>query len=106
VLFLDLGGFKNVNASRGHVAGDQMLVATAHKLQTTLRPEDVLARLGGDEFTILLSDIHSVRDATRVATRIQNELQRPCSVNGRDVSTTASIGIALSTHGYSETEGI
>jgi diguanylate cyclase (GGDEF)-like protein len=106
VLFLDLDRFKNVNDSLGHVAGDQMLAATARKLQTTLRPEDVLARQGGDEFTILLSDIHNASDATRVASRIQNELQRPCDVNGRDVTTSASIGIALSTHGYSEPEEV
>ncbi len=106
VLFLDLDRFKFINDSFGHLVGDHLLIATARKLETTLRPEDVVARLGGDEFSILLNDIHSSRDATRVANRIHDELSLPFRLDGHDVSTTASIGIALSTHGYSETEEV
>ncbi|MBA3441813.1 MAG: EAL domain-containing protein, partial [Pyrinomonadaceae bacterium] len=106
VLFVDLDRFKSINDSFGHIVGDQLLAATARKLETTLRPEDVIARLGGDEFTILLNNIHTISDATRVANRIHDELRLPFQLDRHDVSTTASIGIALSTHGYSQPEEV
>ena len=106
VLFLDLDRFKAINDSLGHVVGDQLLVVTARQLETTVRPEDVVARLSGDEFTILLSDIHSISDATRIAKRIHNAFRQPFDLDGHDVLTTVSIGIALSTHGYSYPEEV
>lgn len=106
VLFLDLDNFKTINDSLGHTVGDQFLAATARRLETTLRPEDVVARMGGDEFTILLNDIKSISDATRVAKRVHDSLSLPFHVNGRDFSTTTSIGIALSTPAYKETEEV
>ena len=74
VIFLDLDRFKDVNDSLGHLTGDQLLIATAHLLQSILRPMDTVARLGGDEFVILLEDIRDVSDVTRVADRIQKKL--------------------------------
>jgi diguanylate cyclase (GGDEF)-like protein/PAS domain S-box-containing protein len=106
VLYLDLDNFKTINDSLGHMAGDQFLVASARRLETTLRPEDVVARMGGDEFTILLNDIKSISDATRVANRVHNSLVLPFHIGGREVSSTASIGIALSTPEYKETEEV
>jgi diguanylate cyclase (GGDEF)-like protein/PAS domain S-box-containing protein len=106
VLFLDLDLFKSINDSLGHTIGDQLLVTTARRLETTLRPEDVVARIGGDEFTILLNDIKSIADATRVANRVHESLGMPFRVNGKEVSTTTSIGIALSTRAYKETEEV
>ncbi len=96
VLFLDLDRFKVINDSLGHTIGDQLLVEIARKLQTCLRPGDTVARLGGDEFTILLEDIKDVSDATHLANQIQQELTLPFNLNGQEVFTTASIGIALS----------
>lgn len=97
VLFLDLDNFKVVNDSLGHKAGDTWLIVVAKRLKNCLRPEDTLARLGGDEFTVLLEDVSSVSEATRVAERIAEELRAPFFLEGQEVSATASIGIALST---------
>lgn len=95
VLFLDLDRFKIINDSLGHLVGDQLLVAIASRLQICLRPGDLVARLGGDEFTILLENIKDVSDATKVAERIQQELTKSFFLNGYEVFTAASIGIAL-----------
>jgi diguanylate cyclase (GGDEF)-like protein/PAS domain S-box-containing protein len=96
LLFLDLDRFKVVNDSLGHILGDKLLIALAHRLQTCVRASDTVARLGGDEFTILLDNIQSVCDTTLAANRIQTELTRPFNIEGHEVFTTASIGIVFS----------
>ena len=101
VLFLDLDRFKVVNDSLGHSVGDDLLVAIGHRLEACLREGDSVARLGGDEFAILLDDVRDVNDATRIADRIERELSTPFTLRGHEVFTTASIGIALSSTGYS-----
>jgi diguanylate cyclase (GGDEF)-like protein len=115
VFFLDLDRFKVINDSLGYVVGDQLLIALARRLETSLRSCDTvarlggtptMARLGGDEFTILLDDIHHVNDATCVAERLQQQLAAPVAINGHEVCTTASMGIALSTTGYERPEDI
>ena len=106
VFFLDLDRFKIVNDSLGHLIGDQLLVTTARRLQACLHTGDTIARLGGDEFAILLDDIHEVSDATRIAERIQRQLALPFSINGQEVFTSASIGIALSSTGYERPEDL
>lgn len=95
VLFLDLDGFKDVNDSLGHEAGDKLLIAIAKRLRGCLRPEDTVARLGGDEFTILIEEAPDVRAAVRVAERIAVALAEPVDLEGRSVAVTSSIGIAL-----------
>jgi diguanylate cyclase (GGDEF)-like protein/PAS domain S-box-containing protein len=100
VLFLDLDRFKVINDSLGHALGDQLLISLAKRLQSCLRPGDTVARLGGDEFTILVEDILDVRDAIKVAERIQKELQLPFRLDGRDIFTSVSIGIAISSAEY------
>jgi len=94
VLFLDLDRFKIINDSLGHLVGDQLLVRIAERLKASLRPGDTAARLGGDEFTVLLEDIHDAGEAIEVAGRLQRELSLPLVLNGHEVFTTVSIGIA------------
>jgi diguanylate cyclase (GGDEF)-like protein/PAS domain S-box-containing protein len=100
VLFLDIDRFKVVNDSMGHLLGDKLLIAIARRLETCVRPIDTVARLGGDEFTILLEDITHVEDATDIAERIYMALQTACKIDGHEIFTTASIGIALSADNY------
>jgi len=96
VLFIDCDGFKLVNDSLGHSIGDRLLIATARRLETVLRPGDTLARIGGDEFTMLLEDIPDDRAATTVAERLLKAFSKPFRFGGQDVFATVSIGIALS----------
>ena len=100
LLFLDIDRFKVVNDSLGHLIGDQLLVAIARRLERCVRPGDTVARLGGDEFTVLLDDIVDASDATRIADRIQRDLNMPFNLSGQEVFTSASIGIALSGSAY------
>lgn len=100
VLLLDLDRFKIVNDSLGHHIGDKLLIELAQRLNLCVRDGDTVARFGGDEFTILLDEITDVSDATRVAERIQEALQSPFILDGHEVFTSASVGIALSATGY------
>ncbi|MEH1866401.1 MAG: diguanylate cyclase [Nostoc sp.] len=102
VLFLDLDGFKDINDRFGHGIGDDFLVAIARRLESCLRGGDTVARFGGDEFTVLLEDIKDITDATNVAKRIQESLRSPLLLNGCELSTTASIGIAWNFSSYEE----
>lgn len=104
VLYLDVDRFKGVNDGLGHAAGDELLVEISRRLERCVRPSDTLARLGGDEFTVLLEDIASETDATRVADRIHRELAEPLVVNGQEVFSSVSLGIALSSSHYERPE--
>jgi diguanylate cyclase (GGDEF)-like protein/PAS domain S-box-containing protein len=111
VLFMDLDGFKNVNDTLGHAAGDMILQRAAERLNDGLRPSDVLsratgfdedtsqevplARLGGDEFTALLLDIDRPEDAIAVARRICTLMRRPFVLDDRELRLSASVGVAL-----------
>jgi diguanylate cyclase (GGDEF)-like protein/PAS domain S-box-containing protein len=106
VVFLDLDRFKGVNDSLGHAAGDELLVQLARRLQTCLREGDTLARHGGDEFTILLDDVKGAAEALSVAERIHDATAHPFQVGGRDVVSTASIGIAIWAPSYARAEDL
>jgi diguanylate cyclase (GGDEF)-like protein/PAS domain S-box-containing protein len=106
VLFVDLDRFKLINDSLGHSLGDQLLVAIARRLEACLRLGDTVARLGGDEFAILLEDIQDLSGATQIAERIKQALALPFNLNGYEVFTTASIGIALYTPSYIQPENL
>ena len=95
VLFLDLDRFKVVNDSLGHRAGDQLLIQISRRLERTRRAGDTVARLGGDEFAVLVEGVENASDAARVAERVQRELSMPFEIDGQEVFTSASIGIAL-----------
>ena len=96
VFFLDLNRFKYVNDSLGHKSGDLLLVGIAQRLKACLRASDILARLGGDEFAILLEDIPTLSEATKLAQRIQQSLKSPFHLGIHEVFTSVSIGIAFS----------
>ncbi|MGB8651927.1 MAG: GGDEF domain-containing response regulator [Mycobacteriales bacterium] len=93
VLFLDLDGFKWVNDSLGHDAGDQVIVEVARRLDVVLRDYDTAARHGGDEFLILTETEHGAEDVSLLAERIRTSLATPVQVAGTDVHITASIGV-------------
>jgi diguanylate cyclase (GGDEF)-like protein/PAS domain S-box-containing protein len=102
VLFIDLDGFKKINDDFGHVVGDQLLNSAAERLERTVRPGDTLARFGGDEFVILLEYVTGIADVIMVADRVQQRLETPFKLNGREHRIAASIGVALSETGYAD----
>jgi diguanylate cyclase (GGDEF)-like protein/PAS domain S-box-containing protein len=106
VLFIDLDRFKVINDSLGHLVGDQLLSAIAHRLEVCLRDGDTIARLGGDEFTILLDGIKDYSDAQRVAERVQEVLEQPFTLAGRELFVTASVGIKYSGSGDEQPEDL
>ena len=106
VLFLDLDRFKNINDSLGHAVGDELLVIAARRLKHCIRNTDIVARLGGDEFAILLDGLGDYSVAIRIAERVQRKLMQPVRLNGQEIYTTASIGIALSTIDYDQPENM
>lgn len=93
VLFIDLDRFKFVNDSLGHFIGDELLVAIAGRLNSSMRPPDMVARLGGDEFVVLVEGRYYSEKITRIAERIQKKISSPFKLQGHEVFTTASIGI-------------
>jgi diguanylate cyclase (GGDEF)-like protein len=96
ILVLDLDGFKSVNDTLGHPAGDLLLTQVADTLQGSIRPVDVVARLGGDEFGILLTQLPAAANADAIATQLLDRLrQGSYTVHGIELSVDASIGIAL-----------
>lgn len=100
LLFLDLDGFKLINDTLGHSVGDIFLQEVAQRIKSSIRPYDKLARLGGDEFTIILENIDDLKIISQISDRIQSNLQQPLLLNGQEVFTSCSLGIALSNVGY------
>ena len=95
VIFLDLDGFKEINDTRGHSAGDRVLREVADRLAGTLRPMDTVSRLGGDEFVVLLPEMEGPEDGLIVGARITEALSLPIDVDNAAVPVTTSMGIAV-----------
>ncbi|WP_455356711.1 putative bifunctional diguanylate cyclase/phosphodiesterase [Streptomyces sp. SYSU K217416] len=110
VLFIDLDGFKAVNDSIGHQAGDELLIQAARRLQDSVRAGDTAARLGGDEFAaLILGDGGGDRSAREyqvqeIADRLRTTLSKPYRIEGRDVRVAASIGVAFADEGITPTD--
>lgn len=95
LLFLDLDGFKKVNDSLGHDAGDELLIQVAKRLSETVHKTDVVARLGGDEFVILLLDVEGCSIPQKIAEEIIKQLAMPFRLKAAEARIGTSIGIAL-----------
>jgi diguanylate cyclase (GGDEF)-like protein len=106
VLLLDLDGFKLVNDSLGHEAGDSLLRETARRVALELRPNEAAARLGGDEFAVLIEDCAGSEAPAALAERLQAAVSTPCRLGDTDITVTASIGIALGTDSYADTQAV
>jgi len=109
VLFLDLDRFKIVNDSRGHDVGDELLGAVAARLESVLRPGDVVARFGGDEFTVLCEDLEPAtagEQAISVADRLVEALQDPFTVDDDELFVGVSVGIAVGITGLEQPDAL
>src|SRR5262249_30498577 len=94
-LYVDLDHFKVVNDSLGHAAGDEVLVALAARLVDSMRVGDTVARMGGDEFCILVRDLEDPAEASRIAERALATIDGYVEIDGMQVTTGASIGVAV-----------
>jgi diguanylate cyclase (GGDEF)-like protein/PAS domain S-box-containing protein len=97
VLMMDLDHFKFVNDTHGHGVGDELLFVAADRLRSVVRAGDLVARPGGDEFMVVMRDLTDPDEAFRVSARIVEEFRTPIRVDGHDLLTTASLGVAIST---------
>jgi diguanylate cyclase (GGDEF)-like protein len=106
VLFVDLDGFKVVNDSLGHAAGDALLIQVGNRISHSLRERDTAARFGGDEFLILLDGVADPYTPTQVAERLHAALAPPFRLQGQEVVVTASIGITLGSSRYADPDDL
>jgi len=106
LIFIDLDGFKKINDTLGHSAGDEVLQIAAERIKQSIRNIDTTARVGGDEFAVIVPKLSDPVDAEIVAKRILEEMAVPMSVQGQDVVTTASIGISVFPADSDDDEGL
>lgn len=95
VIFIDLDRFKDVNDSLGHDVGDLLLQSTGKRLSHAVREQDTVARIGGDEFVVVIQGAHSVDDIASVAQKLLSCLTEPITLNGYELTVTASLGISV-----------
>ncbi|MDQ6647072.1 MAG: GGDEF domain-containing protein, partial [Pseudomonadota bacterium] len=93
--FLDLDHFKRVNDFYGHAAGDALLKSVADRLRVEIRQTDIIGRISGDEFVIVFDPFEHTEELASVINRVSDQLQKPFRIEGRDISTSGSIGVAL-----------
>ncbi|KXS50691.1 MAG: PAS/PAC sensor-containing diguanylate cyclase/phosphodiesterase, partial [Marinobacter sp. T13-3] len=101
VAFIDLDGFKQVNDTLGHDAGDELLKAIARRLSRVLREGDTLGRIGGDEFVAILIDLENRNDLECALSRLVQAASEPVEIHGKPVSVSASVGATVYSDEYS-----
>lgn len=106
VLFIDLDRFKVINDTLGHHVGDQLLIQISDRIAQCIRGNDILARLGGDEFVILLDSLAHHDDAEEIALRIIETIKEPFTIDGQELFSSASIGIAICERNYNSSTEI
>jgi diguanylate cyclase (GGDEF)-like protein/PAS domain S-box-containing protein len=106
LLFCDLDRFKHVNDTFGHAVGDIVLREVATRLRAVVRPADTVARLGGDEFVVCCEDVTGDTEAVTLAERILAALNAPIAADGRELSVSASVGIAIAGRGAQQPEDV
>jgi diguanylate cyclase (GGDEF)-like protein len=104
VLFMDLNGFKQINDTYGHGAGDQVLVQVASRIRAAIREMDTPARYGGDEFVVLCEQVNSEEEAAEIAGRIAKSIEKPLLIDGAELRIGASIGIAIGSPGMTDAD--
>lgn len=97
VLFCDLDGFKTLNDTLSHRAGDEVLTGVAERLRGAVRPQDTVARLGGDEFVVIAEGVTTPAEAAELGERLCASLRAPFRVQGRDVGLSLSVGVSVTT---------
>jgi diguanylate cyclase (GGDEF)-like protein/PAS domain S-box-containing protein len=95
LLYIDIDEFKGINDSLGHHVGDELLKTVASRIRDCIKDNDLIARLGGDEFAVIQTAVGSVADVEAFVTRVYEAIRRPCECLGHQLSTDASIGIAI-----------
>jgi diguanylate cyclase (GGDEF)-like protein/PAS domain S-box-containing protein len=95
LLYIDIDEFKGINDSLGHHVGDELLKAVANRIRSCIRETDLIARLGGDEFAVIQTAVGDVTDVVEFVTRIFEAIRQPYQCLGHQLTTDASIGIAL-----------
>jgi diguanylate cyclase (GGDEF)-like protein/PAS domain S-box-containing protein len=95
LLYIDIDEFKGINDSLGHHVGDELLKAVAMRIRGCIKPGDLIARLGGDEFAVIQTAVGSIADVEDFVTRVYEAIRQPCQCLGHQLSTDASVGIAL-----------
>ncbi len=106
IFFIDLDGFKRVNDSLGHTAGDELLKVVASRLDHHVRDGDTLARFGGDEFVLVVSNLRSAGAARILAARLLDAVRPPVVIDGHSLRVTASIGVAMYPNDSIEAEAL
>lgn len=95
VIFMDLDSFKNVNDTMGHKVGDELIIKVSRKLSESFRRSDTVSRFGGDEFLIMVGNLKSTGDVSKIADKVLNVFKTPFTVRSQEIHISASFGIAV-----------
>jgi len=103
-MIIDLNGFKGVNDTLGHQAGDELLIAAGRRLRDVVREGDIVARIGGDEFAVLLPTVAGIETAREIAERAAGELRRDFQLKAGSAAVSGSVGVAIGVNGTGAAE--